>query len=70
MNSKFLYITVWFCDQNSKPLKIEDKINLQIKVENIRMKRHLVQPRDRIFLKGLGFLSFTKIMGKILVKYK
>ena len=49
---------------------MEDKINLQIKVENIRMRRYLVQSGDRIFLKGLGFLSFTKNMGKILVKYK
>ena len=26
-NSEFLYIEVWFTDQNSKPLDIEDKIN-------------------------------------------
>ena len=26
-NSKFSYIEVWFTDQNSKPLEIEDKIN-------------------------------------------
>ena len=25
-NSGFLYIEVWFTDQNSKPLEIEDKI--------------------------------------------
>ena len=25
-NSEFLYIEVWFADQNSKPLEIEDKI--------------------------------------------
>ena len=28
LNSQFLYIEVWFTDQNSKPLKIEDKINI------------------------------------------
>ena len=27
-NSEFLYIEVWFTDQNSKPLEIEDKINI------------------------------------------
>ena len=27
-NSKFLYIEVWFIDQNSKPLEMEDKITL------------------------------------------
>ena len=28
------------------------------------MKRYSVQPRDRIFVKGYGFWSFTKKMGK------
>ena len=27
---KFLYIKVWFKDQNSNPLKIEDKINITL----------------------------------------
>ena len=29
-NSKFLYIEVWFTDQNSKPIEIEDKINITL----------------------------------------
>ena len=28
------------------------------------MTRYSVQPRDRIFIKGYGFLSFAKNMGK------
>ena len=28
------------------------------------MTRFLVQPRDRIFLKGYGFLSFAKNMSR------
>ena len=28
------------------------------------MTWYLVQPRDRIFIKGYGFLSFDKNMGK------
>ena len=28
------------------------------------MTRYSVQPRDRIFVKGCGFLSFAKNMGK------
>ena len=28
------------------------------------MIRYLVKPRDRIFVKGYGFLSFAKNMGK------
>ena len=38
-NSEFLYIEVLFTEQNSKPLEIEDKINitqLLIKAQNIK----------------------------------
>ena len=28
--SEFSYIEVWFTDQNSKPLEMEDKINITI----------------------------------------
>ena len=29
-NSKFSYIEVWFTDQNSKPIEIENKINITL----------------------------------------
>ena len=29
-NSEFSYIEVWFTNQNSKPLEIEDKINITL----------------------------------------
>ena len=29
-NSEFSYIEVWFADQNSKPLEIEDKTNITL----------------------------------------
>ena len=29
-NSEFLFIEVWFTDQNSKPLEIEDNINITL----------------------------------------
>ena len=29
-NSEFSYIGIWFTDQNSKPLEIEDKINITL----------------------------------------
>ena len=29
-NLEFLHIEVWFTDQNSKPLEIEDKINITL----------------------------------------
>ena len=28
------------------------------------MTRYSVQPRDQLFVKGYGFLSFAKTMGK------
>ena len=30
LDSKFLYIEVWYTDQNSNPLEIEDKINITL----------------------------------------
>ena len=32
LNSEFSYIEVWFTDQNSKPLEIEDKTNITLVV--------------------------------------
>ena len=32
------------------------------------MMKYSVQPRDRIFVKGYGFLSFAKNMGKNISK--
>ena len=29
-DSEFSYIEVWFSDQNSKPMEIEDKINITL----------------------------------------
>ena len=29
-NSKFSYVEIWFTDQNSKPLEIEDKIKINL----------------------------------------
>ena len=38
-NSEFLYIEVWFTNQNSKPLEIEDKINITLVInKNVKYK--------------------------------
>ena len=29
-NTEFSYIEIWFTDENSKPLEIEDKINISL----------------------------------------
>ena len=31
-NSEFLYIEVWFIDQDSKPLEIEDEIKISLAI--------------------------------------
>ena len=33
-------------------------------MQNIKVTRYSVQPRDRIYVKGYGILSFAKNMGK------
>ena len=33
--SEFLHIDVWFADQNSKLLEIEDRINITLVIKNI-----------------------------------
>ena len=32
-NSEFLYIEEWLTDHNSKPLEIEDKINITLVID-------------------------------------
>ena len=34
------------------------------------MTHYSVQPKDRILVKGYGFLSFARNIGEILVKYR
>ena len=39
-NSEFSHIEVWFTDQNSKPLEIEDKINITLVLnESVKYKK-------------------------------
>ena len=58
-------IEVWFTDQNSHPLEIEDTINLTLVINDSIIKmRYSIEPTDRIYVKGYGFLSFTKTMNK------
>ena len=58
-DSEFSNIEVRFTDQKYKPLEIEDKINIT---------RYSIQPRDQIFVRDCGFLSFAKNMGKNISK--
>ena len=58
-NTEFLFIEVWFTDENSKPLEIEDNFNLIL----IIGLRYSTQPKIRKYVKGYGFLSFAKKFG-------
>ena len=71
-NSEYNEIEVWFKDQISKPLEIEDRINLTMIIKwsiywmqfhYIKM-RNSIEPRDAIYVKGYGFLSFAENMGE------
>ena len=64
-NSEYDKIKVCFTNQNSHPLEIEDIINLTMKIVHIKM-RYSIKPRNRIYVKGYGFLSFAKNMGESL----
>ena len=67
-NSEISSNEVWFTDQNFKPLDIGDKTNITLVInQSVKYKkimRYSVQPSDRIFVQGYGFLSFAKNKGK------
>ena len=58
-NTKFSFVKVWFTDQASKALEIEDN---SYWVDIIKM-RYSTEPRFRKYIKGYGFLSFAKKFG-------
>ena len=66
--SEYNEIEMWFTDQNSKPLEIEDRLNLSMAIKwrlHIKMG-YSIEPRERIYVKGYGFLFFAKNKGKSL----
>ena len=50
-NSEFQEVKVWFTDQTSKPLELEDKINITLIIK---------QYKNTLFVKGYGFMSFAR----------
>ena len=72
-NSEFQEIKVSFTDQTSKPLEVEDKINLTLidsEIVWIKCNSHCIkmrystEHRERRYVKGYGFLSFAKNIGR------
>ena len=58
--------TIWFTDENSRPLEIRDNINLTLFINwcVIYKIRYSTEPSDWIFVKGYRFLSSSKNTGK------
>ena len=59
-NSEFREIKVWFTDQKSRPLEVEDKINVTIIIKLYIKMRYSIEPKKRIYVKGYGFMSFAR----------
>ena len=67
-DSEFSYIGIWFTDQNSQSLEIDDSINLILVIKWYSYYESAIfnwTQRSNI-CKGYGFLSFAKNIGKIL----
>ena len=68
-SSEYDEIVVWFTDQNCKSLEIEDRINLTMVIKQCWIRfhcikmRYSIEPRDRVYVKGYGFMSFTRSMS-------
>ena len=62
-NSGFSYIKVWFTKRNSTSLELENRTNLKLWwLNNTSIKNDIFNlPKDRIFVKCYGLLSFAKI---------
>ena len=64
VNTEFTYVEVWFTDQASRALKIEDNINLKNNYWiNITKLRYSTEPKFRKYVKGYDFLSFARKFG-------
>ena len=61
-NSELQEIKIRFTDQTSKPLEVEDKINVTLIINNIKMC-YSIEPRERRYVKGYGFMSFARNFG-------
>ena len=59
-NSEFREIKVWLTDQKSRPLEVEDKINVTLIIKLYIKMRYSIEPRKRIYVKGYGFMSFAR----------
>ena len=62
-NTEFSFIEVWFTDQNSKQLEIEDNVNMTLITRQILQMRYSIEPKHRKYVERYDLLSFTKSFG-------
>ena len=66
VDTEFSSVEVWFTDQASKALEVEDNVNLimlmLIWIDIIQM-RYSTEPGFRKYVKGYRFLSFARKFG-------
>ena len=67
-NTKSSSIEVWFTDQNSEPLQIEDNVNMTLIIVAIIKIRYWTEPKFRKYVKGYGFFSFPRKFGDTAAK--
>ena len=62
INKTFSSIEVWFTDQSSEPLDVEDSVKITLIIDIIKM-RCSVESKYKKYAKGYGVLSFAKKYG-------
>ena len=62
INTTFSSIEVWFTDQSSEPLDVEDSVKITLIIDIIKM-RCSVESKYKKYAKGYGVLSFAKKYG-------
>ena len=62
-NTDFSSIEEWFTDQNSNQLEIKDNVNMTLIIGYVIKMRYSTEPKYRKYIKGYGFLSFTRWFG-------
>ena len=61
VNTEFSSLEVWFTDQVTKALEIEDNVNLTLIIsQDIIKMRYSTEPKYRKYVKQYGFLSFAR----------
>ena len=66
-NTEFNEIIITFTDQNGRPLGIQDKVNLTLLINKLKL-RYSIEPRTRNYVKGCGFLSYARKYKKQLLE--